>query len=571
MNQESRADSSNRNQADSDGHRFLTRERITRIGELIAPMIADDLSWIDRRKESVQLLDDTALRRQISVDFSLRRYVEPLLNEGSSGAGNLFCAPVFVLPKSPSTFMSFDLCDEEGRSLTLISRADNARISGEALIHLARLRLGGAGAISPDLEAELRRVAVSDAARAEQIAARLTSGGLDPFRDELTELRKSDRFRWWLATLAHSSMVVVLFRSRGPRRKLVKLTFEEPIVTKQRALTKLGWASYRVAIDSPLIEARSSHFEAEAPPGLRVTKAQLTDSEHEQPVMERGFMKRVHLYRQKAEKAGAGAAVLWLDVSGPGFISGAILASLLTLGALVACMANSDEIAANPTSAPALLLVLPGLIASYVARPDQHALTSRLLSSARRLLLGIALWAYVAAARVALAGGTPSSESAIADKAQSLEDWLCWLAAATAILFGGLLVTWLRGKRRSYFRLSSDRFRCSQAVAIQPARLERSIVDPSSDCPIPQHYTHADPVVDGTLKLARSAWHGEWLLSLKIEDVSEESLVSATLDYTSLLPASFALPLLRRREAANVMQSLDELAKWAEDLNQRDD
>jgi hypothetical protein len=552
--------------ADGDGHHFLTGNRIAQIGELIAPLLGEDLSWIERRKESVRLLDDTALRRQISVDFSLRSTVEPVLQSQDGSTESLFCAPVFVLPKSPSTYMSFDLCDEDDRSLALIPRVDNARISGEALVQLARRRLGEHG-LPCDLGTLLRRVAVADAAEAEQIASRLLHGGLEPFPEALGELRKDERFCWWLSTLAHSSIVVVLFRSVGPRRKLIKLTFEEPVLTKQRILTRLGWASYRVIIDSPLIEARTFHFEAEAPPGLRISKAELTDSENDESISEGGFMKRVHLYRQRAESAGAGTAILWLDVSGPGFVGGAIMASLLTLGALIACTVSAEEIAANPSSAPALLLILPGLIASYVARPDQHALTTRLLSSARRLLLVVALCAYVAAARVALAGRTPDDDdAALAARADSLEGWLCWISAAAAVATAGLMVAWLRGKRRTIFRRSSDRFRCSQAVAMDPGLLAAKLGDPYSDCPIQQRYTSADPVVNGTVTLARSAWHGDWLLTLKVDDVAGESIVSATLDYVSLLPAALALPFLRRREANNVVRELNGLAEWADEL-----
>jgi hypothetical protein len=548
----------------NDSNRFLKAGRVTQIGELIAPMIGEDMSWIERRKESVQLLDDTALRRQISVDFSLRTAVKPLLKKREEESEHLYCAPVFVLPKSPSDLMSFDLCDESGNSLSLISREDNARISGEALVCLARISCADDGTALPsDLEDELRRVATSSSIRAGQIAKRLSSDALEPWPAELAALQADSRFCWWLATLAHSSIVAILFRATGPRRKLVKLTFEAPIRTKQRALTRLGWASYRVAIDSSLIEARSSHFEAEAPPGLRISKAQLIDSEHEQPVAESGFMKRVHLYRPNAERAGAGTAILWLDVSGPGFVGGAMMASVLTLGALIACTIEAKAIAANPTSAPALLLVLPGLIASYVARPDQHALTTRLLSSARRLLLGIALCAYVAAARVALAGGTPAGKKALADRTDSLQRWLGILAIAAGLLCAGLAVTWVRSKLRVVRPQSADRFRCSEGVRMQPAVLERHLGDPNSGCPTPSHYTFADPPVDGVITMSRSAWHGEWVLTLEVEEIGGESLVSATLDYVSLLPASLALPFLRGREATRVADGLEEMNKWA--------
>ena len=69
MNREAKEPS---NAGQAGAHRFLVPDRIEEIGELIAPMIEHDLSWIERRKESVVILDDTALRRQISVDFSLR-------------------------------------------------------------------------------------------------------------------------------------------------------------------------------------------------------------------------------------------------------------------------------------------------------------------------------------------------------------------------------------------------------------------------------------------------------------------------------------------------------------------
>jgi hypothetical protein len=108
-------------QSQSDGQRFLNPARITRIAELVAPLIENDLSWVERRKESILLLDDVALRRQISVDFSLRSGVEPLLprelarpTAGSArfddtGAGTadsrpslepLWCAPIFVVEKT---------------------------------------------------------------------------------------------------------------------------------------------------------------------------------------------------------------------------------------------------------------------------------------------------------------------------------------------------------------------------------------------------------------------------------------------------------------------------------------
>jgi hypothetical protein len=547
---------------EGDPQRFLTADRLSEIGGLIAPMIGPGSSWIERRKESVQLLDDTALRRQISVDFSLRSSVAPLLDETQSGMDPLFCAPVFVLPKSPANFRSFDLCDEDNHSLFLIAREDNARISAEALIALVKenSQLGSGEGLPPELERELRRVAEWEAGKAEHIAKRLIASN-GPWSAELAGIRSDERLSGWLETFAHSSVVVVLYRSPGPRRKLVKLTFEEPITTKQRRLTRLGWASYQVIIDSPRIEARSFHFEAEAPSGLRISSAELTDSEKEEPIRETGFMKRIHLYHKAAQRAGAGTAVLALDVAGPGFVSGAMLASLLTISALVGCAIRAPEIASNSTSAPALLLVLPGLIASYVARPDLHALTTRLLSFARQLLLGIALCAYLAAARVALAGAKPQTDDEISSQAGSLGCWLWVLSVVAGVLFVGLLVTWLRGTgvRRPFG--DGDRFSCDEAVTLDSRALEDAL--DTEGCPMPGGYTVAEPVHNGRTTLTRSAWHGEWTLELQIEEIAGGSLVSATLDYVNMLPTPFAIPYLRRVEARRLVRYLESLAVWS--------
>lgn len=546
------------------GRRFLTEDRIDEIGSLIAPLLNSGTAWIDRRKETVQILDDSALRRQVSVDFSLRSSVRALKEVG--GGESIWAAPVFVLPKSPSSLRSFDLSDETGHSLSLISREDNAAISAAALLSLAAA-VGGLddpGELEPGLRAQLKEVGEADADRAEAIAGRLLSEDGE-WAGQLAAFRSDARSRGWLETLAHSSIVVVLFRSEGPRRKLVKLTFQEEMKTEQRRLTRLGWAPYEVMIDSPRIEARSFHFEAEAPSGLRISKAQLTDDEAPEPVVETGPMKRVHLYREQAETAGAGTAVLSLDVAGPGFISGAMLASLLTVGALIACLIRASDIASNPTSAPALLLVLPGLIASYVARPDRHALTTRLLSFARGLILVVAFCAYLAAARVALAGSKPTAEPAIGEAAASLRTWLWGLAIVASVATIGLGITWLRGSALRRWLRREDRFTDNRSVVLSPGDLERAISSGAGGCPLPPGYTSLRGIEDGVAELNRSVWHGDWTLTLELEPVADACMARVTLDYVELVPRIMVLRRQLTAEANRIRDYLDELAGWCEE------
>jgi hypothetical protein len=546
-----------------DDQRFLTPDRVEQIAELIEPLIHTDLSWIDRRKESVEILDDTALRRQISVDFSLRSSAKPLLDAREEDQDeDLFCAPVFVLPKAPANLMAFDLEDERGHALSLIGREDNARISAAVLDRMASRILIEEGHDLPEsLSEELRRAAEADGGRGHQLALRLLAHTDWPA--ELGLLRHKQRFCWWLTTLGHSSLVVALFRSAGPRRKLVKLRFEQPIATKQRRLTSLGWAPYQVGIDTSLVEARRYHFEAAAPPGLRITEASFSDDQSETVVSDSGFLRRVHLYRPRAEAARAGTAVLWLRISGHGFVGGAAPAALFTTVALLACFLSARNIAMNPTSAPALLLVLPGLIATYVGRPDQHALTTRLLSSARRLLLFSACLAYIAAARVALSGGAERIPEKIDHRTDSLQWWLGILLALSLIPLGMLSVTWVRGRLRPKSAWRTARFDEGIFVATPPGELFQAIRAQSNPFALPPEYELLDDDGHCELHYARSCWHGTWVITVQVRECDGESIVRCAGEHVTRLRGAPSAPFIEGREAASVAACLATVQDWA--------
>ena len=347
---------------------------------------------------------------------------------------------------------------------------------------------------------------------------------------------------------------------------MVKLSFEEPIRSEQRLGTRLGWAAYRVVVDVSLIEARSFHFEAIAPPGLKITEARLSDNEQDEPVREEGFLRRVHLYRPGAEGAGAGTAVLWLTVSGPGFIGGAWIASLLTLGALGACAIWAENIAANPTSAPALLLILPGLIASYIARPDQHALTTRLLSGARRLLMFSAFLAYLAAGRVALSGGTPKTLDEVEARADSLETWLTWLAAFAFLSSAALGISFLRGRInlggiRDYW--SPKRFRDSKCLPVQQYAVYEHIRSRATPAVVDDKHELYEQDPPGRVRFVRTTWYGTVIVTWEIEDADGDSVVSVVTDYLSGFAGSVLRPLILRRKAKRASASLNELDAWA--------
>lgn len=494
---------------ESETHRFLTPERIARVGELIEPLLRDGLSWIERRKESVVILDDTALRRQVSVDFTLRGTTAPLVAAESTGAESIYCAPVFALPKAPSNLMAFDLTDESGRSLRVVSRSDNAHISGMALRQMAARVLGTEPGQA--LGQELEQIARACADEGEQRALRLRECPVSEYAAQAAKLAEDPRFAWWLATFAHSSILVVLFRAESPRRKLIKLTFEQPIESELRTRASLGWDPYRVWVDSPLIEARTYHFEAEAPRGLRITEARLSDDAHPEPVVDHGFLRRIHLYRDDAANAGAGTAMMRLRVSSS-FAGSAVTAAGLTTLALAACSIFAEKVATNPSSAPALLLFLPGFIATYIARPDQHALTTRLLSNARRLLMGVAFIAYVAAARVVLSGGAVHGASAVGEATEGLRRWLIPLSVISFGFLIGLSITYMRGRRPT--EKPRDGRYADRAFVAVPGTQAHTYLTSGSLLPAGYELAHHD---EQEILFIRSGWHGDSTLVVRTD------------------------------------------------------
>jgi len=496
-----------------DSSEFLGDGRLEKIGLVNGVLLHAGAYWIHRRKESIVVMDETAVQRTVSVDFTLPEVLEgqrfDAVIQSPDKGEPVFCPPLFVLPKASNELMSFDLKSESGVSLPLMTRRDNARVSGATLQALGEIVLGEP--LLPGLARRLHNVATANTVRPVAAERLMQAHADDRDAAQLVPLSEDPMFRWWLWTLAHSSLVGVPYRDPTVRRKIFALSYIESFepLLRVRTPTRLGWTPYNVAIDSSWIGARNFHFEAEAPPGLRIAKAVLVrdendasatdanangadtaadagehddaaeqttmenevptlgqewDGEGEEPIFAglpgaaialdeefdddpdrevNGLLRRVHLSRYGASRAGATTATFDLRVHGPGFVGGAVLACGLVLAAVALCLLRAESIAKNASSAPAALLLLPGVIATYVGRPDRHALTTRLLLFARWLLLLAGLTAYGCAAFVALGGGRPSTQSSLEHRVEHLELIFKVGFAVAAISFVGLALGWL--------------------------------------------------------------------------------------------------------------------------------
>jgi hypothetical protein len=146
---------------------FLNTDRLDKIAKVNAALLASGGTWVHRRKEVVDVLDETAVLRQVSVDFTLPETIDDagstIIRTPTNG-DPVYCPPLFVLPKRHAMvadLMAFDLQDETGVSLPLMTRRDNACVSAETLVALSERLLNG-DSLSPALANRLRNVAMTD-------------------------------------------------------------------------------------------------------------------------------------------------------------------------------------------------------------------------------------------------------------------------------------------------------------------------------------------------------------------------------------------------------------------------
>lgn len=448
------------------------RYKLERLGALAAELLepGEEPHWLLRRKEKVTLLDDTAVRRQMSVDFCLPKTLAPL---GKLGNESVFYAPLFFLPKGRDKpfdpeallvepeplFANFDLRDERGTALTLPARTWNAAVTTELLAVVMRRELERRGSPAASAHRQLRDVAAeichADSRNAESlldlIRDRAGSRG-QPLFGELRELDEEEpRFARILEACAYASVVMMPLTGRDACRGILKLSFDEQVTPIGRrelrpSLAALGWAGYELWVQTPFAGASSYHFELEAPGGLEVYDAGLVAldrsgvADKARPGGLRlddhsGYAPHLHLYDPDASGTIATLAWVRLRVRRGEFIAGAATAACFSAVVMWGAWVFRKNAGTSPSAVPTLLLLVPSVIAAYAARPTMHLLTAQMLRNARRLLALAAVLPFAAAGFFAL---TPRAKDGHV-AAQGFH-WFWLSAAILASLFAAALL-----------------------------------------------------------------------------------------------------------------------------------
>lgn len=362
-------------------------------------LLTDEARWIHRRVETIDLLAQELVRRQVSVDFTLP---EPLLDDLRIGPGGPWCVPLAILEKRP--LRNFDLREhDDWRSI--LGASSGGPIAAGIVTAAARLACQP-DALAPDVESLLELVVRSDHDAARAAMRELRHRSHD--EPQIARILADDTSGYFLATFAESYMLVALLGDPHGRR-ILKYAYDEQLepaghASRARRLARrLGWSPLVVDVPVPTApHAASYHAEVIVPEELRLD-AWIVD-ERGEALLSTDIERAVDRASLHAPRVALDSEPLLVtaisaeraDLPTLAFAVSAVTALLLLIGATFGDLGS-------PTAGSSVALLLAGsvLFATTVARSGEHRLVRGIFAGPRWQLSIVAVAALAAAAGVA--------------------------------------------------------------------------------------------------------------------------------------------------------------------------
>lgn len=378
--------------------------------------------WAHRRVEQIEFVDEDTIRRQVSIDLTV-----PVL--AGAQAGEPVLVPLTLLRKRPLAV--FDLRDEDGRALPMLTRAQNQRLATGVLSLAVEIALG-----QPAPDELVERLAKLTGAPPEAAEAELEGILNHPHLHDVADRR----LRRLAADLAHANLLLVALPAG--QRRIVKFAYQEEIVEgvsgdARTVSAQLGWQATPFTLPVPALgDTESYHLSVLAPDGLMIARSQLLDLHDGRPL---GAAQSA-VQRAAHRAAGLGRetqAALRVELrSRHGGLLGASMLATLACALLVSVGALMlRQLLDHTESSAALLLLAPGVVSAYLVRPEEHRLLSRMLRGSRQLVVLSGLCSFLSA--LSLIAGLPERALFWTWFVSSL---LAWLAAL------GVWLAWRRSR-----------------------------------------------------------------------------------------------------------------------------
>ncbi len=362
-------------------------------------LLSDEPRWIHRRVETVDLLAQELVHRQVSVDFTLPA---PLYDDLRIGPAGPWCAPIAVLEKRP--LRNFDLREhDEWRSI--LGASSGGPIAAGVVTAAAQLAVAP-DTLDPDVAGLLERIARSDLDESRAAMAQLHWRA--DHVPQIAQILADETSGYFLATFAESYMLIALLDAPQGRR-IFKYAYEEHLrlgghASRPRRLARrLGWSPFVVDVAVPTAaHAASYHAEVIVPEELRLD-AWIVDTRTDE-LLSTDIERAVDRASLHAPRVALDAEPLLVaaivperaDLPTVAVATSAVTSLLLLVGAVFGDLGTRTA-----GSSVALLLAGSVLFATTVARSGEHRLVRGIFAGPRWLLSIVALGALAAAASVA--------------------------------------------------------------------------------------------------------------------------------------------------------------------------
>ena len=356
--------------------------------------------WVHRRVEQVAFLDDRTIRRQVSLDFELP--AGPPATDNADA--DHYLVPLALLRKVP--LLGFDLRDEGGSAVPVLTRHQNGDVAWSALVAYAEAIMASYGdeeELQAQLIHELRVIARGTPSEAKDAFV-----GLEQSDEAIVRHLMDDDVFVNLATdLGNSFLLLAVLPEDSPKRRVLKFSYIEDVYWEEISTAmRLGWEPTPFPFDCPAVdEGRSYHFEAEAPEGLEISHSEMWRVDESGSLLEElAFNKRSgvrsHLYPRDVEAGDSARVWVWLRPVVPGLIRAAFYFATIMAPLLAVIFLRLHDL--RDDAATGLLLGLPGLVALAITRARENLMTTRLLLRLRALVSAVGFLPFAGALALVL-------------------------------------------------------------------------------------------------------------------------------------------------------------------------
>jgi hypothetical protein len=425
----------------------LSSEDFHAVGLLTAQLLLFWSSWTHRRVERIKFVDEDAISRDVSVDFTVPHWFHRVRGTQQTGRKRQL-VPLGLLRKG--TLMSFSLHSDSNHSLPLLTTPQNIEVAEATLVALAGQVIEHD--VPERVRQDIRTVVEGDPSESEANLQRLFERR-DKHSDERGMLRKSAVFRSLAIPLAENFLALTMVAIGWHERRVLHYCYDEPLWVNRTGLRDFiapaVGGSRDVIITVPASShADSYHVEVEAPDGLQIaTREGYTEypggTGPIESVEKTGSHQRSHIHFKQAELGAEALVLTHLFPRPSAIIRSSCFAGTLAFLTIVFFRLRLSALTGphsgdQKAAAAAVLLGFQAVVSLYLARSDQNAMTTNLLWPVR-LVASIPGTAALVSAAAIVAGSSGTATEAV----------LWGMAGLTGASTALLAVAWRRLNRRA--------------------------------------------------------------------------------------------------------------------------